>query len=312
MIISRRHVTLGIVLAAGLLAAVLAGLAALKWNAARGFSDTRIVLSRFPVEDAVVINADFAAVRGAGLLSDSGKLPLEPDYKQFLDGTGFDYRKDLDSVTASFSKSGNFFIARGRFNWAKLRDYAAKQGGSCYQDLCRMPGSTPQRRISFLPLRDDTMALAVSTDDLAANRLTNPGSPITATLPTAPVWMIIPGSALHESAAVPAGLRLMLSALTNADRLVVTLSPSGSNLDAKMLDAKMEATCRSKDEAHVLASQLRSVTAKLKDALQQNKDAQGDELVRVLVGGKFDDHGALVDGTWPFSKSLIASLTAGI
>src|SRR5580704_28651 len=184
MTISRRHVTLGIVLAAVL----LAGLAALKWNAARAFSDPHVVLSRFPVEDAIVLSADFAAVRGAGLLTES-KLPLEPDYKQFLDGTGFDYRKDLDAVTASFSKSGNFFIARGRFNWAKLRDYAARQGGSCYQDLCRMPGSTPERRISFLPLRDDTIALAVSTNDLAANSLTKPGNPVTAALPTAPVWM---------------------------------------------------------------------------------------------------------------------------
>jgi hypothetical protein len=302
MTISRRYLTLAIVAAVVL----LVGLATLKWNAGRGLSDPRVVLSRFPVEDAVVVNADFAVVRGAGLLSES-KLPLEADYRQFLDGTGFDYRKDLDSVTASFSKSGNFFIARGRFNWAKLRDYAAHQGGSCYQDLCRMPGSTPERRISFLPLRDDIMALAVSTDDLAANRLTKAGNTVTATLPTAPVWMIIPGTALHDSAAVPPGLRLMLSALTNADRLVVTLEPSGDNLDAKM-----EATCRSKDEAHVLASQLRSVTAKLKEALQQNKDVQGDALVQVLTGGTFDDRGAMVDGTWPFSKSLIASLTAGI
>jgi hypothetical protein len=302
MTISRRHITLGIVLAA----VVLAGLAALKWNTTRGFADTRVLLSRFPVEDAIVMNVDFAAVRGAGLLTES-KLPLETDYKQFLDGTGFDYRKDLDAVTASFSKSGNFFIASGRFDWPKLRDYAAHQGGSCYQDLCRMPGSTPQRRISFLPLRDDTIALAVSTDDLAANRLTNPGSPVTATLPSAPVWMIVPGTALHDSAALPPGLRLMLSALTNADRLVVTVGLAG-----KGLDAKMEASCRSKDDAHVLASQLRTVTAKLKEALQQEKQAQGDELVQVLVGGTFDDRGALVDGTWPFSKSLIASLTAGI
>jgi hypothetical protein len=306
MTISRRHITLGIVFAALAGVALLAGLASLQWNAARGFTDTRVLLSRFPVEDAIVVNADFAAVRAAGLLTES-KLPLEPDYRQFLDGTGFDYRKDLDAVTASFSKSGNFFIARGRFNWAKLRDYAAHQGGSCYRDLCRMPGSTPQRRISFLPLRDDTMALAVSTDDLAADRLTKPGNAVTAALPSAPVWMIIPGAALHDSAALPPGLRLMLSALTNADRLVVTVGLAGQGLDAKM-----EATCRSKDDAHVLASQLRSVTAKLKEALQQEKQAQGDELLQVLVGGTFDDRGALVDGTWPFSRSLIASLTAGI
>src|SRR5580693_9155525 len=185
MTISRRQITLGIVLAAVLLAGTTA---ALKWNDARAFTDTRVVLSRFPVEDAVVLNVDFAAVRGAGLLSDA-KLPLESEYKQFLDGTGFDYRKDLDEVTASFSKSGNFFIARGQFDWQKLRDYAAHQGGSCYQQLCRMPGSTPERRISFLPLRSDTIALAVSTDDLAATRLEKPGAPITSALPSAPVWI---------------------------------------------------------------------------------------------------------------------------
>ncbi len=303
MTFSRRHITLGIVFTAVLLASFLV---ALKWNDARSFSDLHKVLSRFPVEDAVVLNVDFALIRGAGLLADS-KSALEPEYKQFLDGTGFDYRKDLDSVTASFSKSGNFFIARGRFNWPKLRDYAAKQGGACYQDLCRMQGSTPERRISFLPLRDDTIALAVSTDDLAANRLTNEGTPVAAELPSAPAWLSVPGTALHESAAIPPGLALMLSALRNADRLVITVTPAQNGLAAKM-----EATCRTKDDARILASQLRTVTAKLKTAQQENKAAQADELVQVLVGGTFDDSGSHVIGTWPFSKSLIASLTSGI
>jgi len=303
MPISRRHLTLGIVVTAVLLAGVAGWL---KWSSARQFGDTRALLSRFPKEEAIVLSVDFASVRGAGLLSDS-TIPLEPEYKQFLDGTGFNYRKDLDSVMASFSKSGNFFIARGRFDWKKLRDYAAQQGGSCYQDLCRMQGSTPERRISFLPLRDDTMALAVSTDDLAANRLTKQGDAITAQLPSAPVWVSVPGSALHSSAAFPPGLGLMLSALTTADRLVVTVTPSGSGLAAKM-----EATCRTKDDARVLASQLRTVTAKLKEATQENKQAQADELVQVLIGGTFDDNGAHVNGSWPFSKALIASLTSGI
>ena len=303
MTISRRHFTLGIVVVA-----VLLGGAAvwLKWREARQFGETRTLLSRFPAEEAVVVSVDFAAVRGAGLLSES-KLPLEPEYKQFLDGTGFDYHRDLDSVTASFSRSGNFYIARGRFNWAKLRDYAARQGGSCYEQLCRMQGSTPERRISFLPLRDDVMALAVSTDDLAANRLTKTGEPITAQLPSAPMWVMVPGSALHEAAAFPPGMRLMLSALTSADRLVVTVGLSGTGLAAKL-----EATCRTKDDAHVLASQLRTVTATLKEALLRDKAAQSDELVKVLVGGTFDDNGAKVEGQWPFSKALIASLTNGI
>jgi hypothetical protein len=302
MTILVRRITLFFVLAAFSAAGVVV---LMKWSDARKFSEPRTLLSRFPVEDAIVMNVDFASVRGAGLLSPS--RTLEPEYKQFLDGTGFDYRKDLDSVTASFSKSGNFFIARGRFDWKKLRDYAAHQGGSCYQQLCRMPGSTPERRISFLPLRDDTMALAVSTDDLAANRLTRQGAPITAPLPSAPVWLLIPGAALRDSAAFPPNLSLMLSALTNADRLVVTVALSGGGLAAKM-----EATCRSKDDARVLASQLRTMTAKLKAALQQDKQARTDELAQMLVSGTFADNGERVDGQWPFDRSLIASLTSGI
>jgi len=303
MEIGRRHITLAIVAAAIVL---LAGAAGLKWNASREFEDIHQVLGRFPAEDAVALHIDFAGIRKAGLLTTSA-VPLESEYKQFLDDTGFDYRKDLDEVTASFSKSGNFFIARGRFNWRKLRDYAAKQGGSCYQDLCRMQGSQPERRISFLPLEADEMALAVSTDDLAANRLTKPGAAVKTDLPSAPVWVLVPGSMLRESAVMPPGMALMLSALKSADRLVVTVSPSGN-----ALVAKMEATCQTQDDAKVLASQLRTVTAKLKTALTADPRAQGDELVKVLAGGTFDDNGVRVNGQWPFSKELIASLTSGI
>lgn len=303
MEIGRRQITLGIVAAAAVL---LAGAAGLKWRDSRQFEDIHQVLGRFPAEDAVALHIDFEGMRKAGLLTASN-VPLETDYKQFLDGTGFDYRKDLDEITASFSKSGNFFIARGRFNWSKLRDYAAEQGGSCYQDLCRMQGSQPERRISFLPLTPDVIALAVSTDDLAANRLMKAGSPVKTDLPSAPVWVIVPGSMLRVSAVMPAGMALMLSALKDADRLVVTVSPSGNGLAAKM-----EATCRSQDDAKVLASQLRVVTDKLKTALAEDPRAQGDELVKVLAGGTVDDSGVRVTGQWPFSKELIASLTSGI
>jgi hypothetical protein len=118
---------------------------------------------------------------------------------------------------------------------------------------------------------------------------------------------MIPGSALHDSAAFPSGLRLMLSALNSADKLVITAGLSGAGLVAKM-----EATCRGQDDARTLASQLRVVTAKLKDAMQQNKDAQADDLVQILSGGSFDESGTKVNGQWPFSRAVIADLTAGI
>jgi len=270
------------------------------------FFEPHALLGRFPVEEAVVLSADFKSLRQAGLLTGS-KAPLEADYKQFLDGTGFDYRRDLDLVVASFSAHGNYFIARGHFNWAKMRDYVVKQGGSCYQQLCRVQGSTPDRHISFLPLRDDAIALAVSTNDLAATAMTNASQPIAAELPSAPVWLSIPGAELRRPNTLPGGLHLMLSALQNTDRITVTLgtSPAG-------MQARLETVCKTAVDAGVLASQLRITTASLKEAIARDKDAQNDELAAALISGSFDQSDRKVVGTWPVHKSLLESLTAGI
>lgn len=270
-------------------------------RAERQFADPRVLLSRFPAGDAAVLSADFAVLRTAGLLTGS-KATLEPEYKQFLDGTGFDYRRDLDSVLAAFTPQGNFFIARGRFNWEQLRAYVAKQGGSCYQELCRAQGSTPERRISFLPLRKDTMALAVSTDDLAATKLTKAGEPVSGVLPSGPVWLSVPGAAMAQANSLPPTMRQMLSALRATERVVVTFEASGN-----AIEARMEATCKTPVDAGVLASQLRLATSALKEAA-----APGDELVSALTAGAFEQSASRVTGTWPVPRSVIDALTAGI
>ncbi|MGD1071572.1 MAG: hypothetical protein ABSB15_15645 [Bryobacteraceae bacterium] len=300
----RPFITLILVLAA----ASLTGLSLewLKWRESREFFDPHVLLSRFPVEDSTVLSVDVALLRGAGFLTRS-KIPLEPEYKQFVDGTGFDYRRDLDLVIASFSGSGSFFIARGRFDWNKLRAYAAHQGGSCYQELCRVQGSTPERHISFLPLRDDAIALAVSTDDLAASRLTKPGLRVAAQLPSAAAWLSIPGAALRQQGAVPAGVRVVFSALINADRLVITLVPSPHGIEAEM-----DAACRSADDARVLASQLRTTTRMIKESLATNKQTQQDDLARMLAGGSFDETDRRVTGKWPLDRHIFDTLTEGM
>jgi hypothetical protein len=286
------------------------GVAGYRVHASRAFFDRRVLLSRFPAEEALAMSVDFAALRTAGLL-DGSKMALEPEYKQFLDGTGFDYQRDLDSVVASFSHTGNFFIARGRFNWAKLRNYAVREGGSCYQDLCRVQGSQPERHISFLPLRSDAIALAVSTNDLAATLLTKTGQPVTAAIPSAPVWISVPGAELRRQDSLPPGMHLMLSALTSADRIVITLGPA-SGTGAQGIEAHMEATCRTQDDARVLASQLRTTTALLKEALARDKKAADDEVATLLTAGSFDQTDRRVTGRWPVRKSFLDALTAGI
>jgi hypothetical protein len=299
----RKRIALASLLAALLL---VGGGVWLRIHSRRAFFDQRMLLSRFPAEDALAISVDLAGLRAAGLLEES-KIALEPEYKQFLDGTGFDYRRDLDSVVASSSRSGNFFIARGRFKWAKLRDYAQREGGSCYRDLCRIQGSRPERHISFLPLRDDAIALAVSTNDLAATLLTKTGPPVTAAIPAAPVWLSVPGAELRRQDALPPQMHLMLSALTSADRLVITLGPTGGGIEARM-----DATCRTLEEARILESQLRSTTAILKESLPHDKTVTDDEVGALLTAGSFDQTGLRVTGRWPVRKSLLDALTAGI
>jgi hypothetical protein len=283
----------------------IAGWGIARARATRAFFEPTSLLSRFPVEGGAALNVDFAALRKAGMLH--SKAPPEPEYKQFVEAAGIDYRRDVDLLIASFSKSGNYFIARGRFDWKKLRAYAVRQGGSCYEDLCRVQGSTPERRISFLPLRDDAIGVAVSGDDLAATRLKKPGPAVVTRPPDAPIWLSIPGTALRDSTVIPVGMRIFLTALTRAERIVITAGQGSGGIQAHM-----EATCRTPSDAAVLASQLRSTTGMLRDTLMTDKEASRDELARTLAAGTFDNSGARVTGAWPVAKSLIESLTAGI
>ncbi len=292
-----------------LLGIAAVAIALVQWRANRIFFEPANLFSRFPPEEGTALSIDVRTLREAGLLPGSKAAP-EPEYKQFVDGTGLDYRRDIDLVVSSFSKSGNYFIARGRFDWNKLRDYAVRQGGSCYQQLCRMQGSTPERHISFLPLRNDTIAVAVSTDDLAAARLAKTGPRVTSQLPATPVWLSVPGVVLQQRNALPPGLRMVLSSLVKADRVVITVAP-GTGIEAGIF-AHLDASCRTADDARVLASQLRSTTGMLKQALLTNKEAGQDDLARALAAGTFDAAGARVSGTWPVGKNLIESLTAGI
>ena len=275
-------------------------------QADRTFRDPRNLLSRFPAEDSLVLSADVTLLRRGGFLNSSKATP-EPEYKAFVDGTGFDYRRDLDSVVAAFSGSGTYFIVQGRFDWKKLEDYAQRNGGSCYQQLCRMQGSTPERRISFLPLRSDAMALAVSTSDLAATNLTRPRAPIATPLPGSPVWISVPGAELRRQAAVAPNLRTMLMTLGAADRILITFDATSSGIEARL-----DATCRTDVDAKVLASQLRLATSELKEAQSRSDAAKKDDLITFLTSGAFEDTGKRVTGAWPLPKTLLDSVLLGL
>ena len=260
------------------------------------------MLRRLPLQDATLAYIDVDALRRGGILKllAQGKGAVEAEYQAFLSGTGFDYEKDLDRAVGSFSPAGTFLLLKGRFDWAKLDSYAEHNGGSCYNKLCRMPGSVPERRISYLPLANDLMALAVSTDDLAASRMTKEGAAATFEIPQQPVWIAASGSVLRNGSSFPAATRIFTSTLGASELVTLTLGPASSGYELQL-----KAACKSAEDARVMTVQLTKLTDMLKSFLGKSK---GVDFGSLLASGAFSQSGTSVHGIWPVPKELLDSL----
>jgi hypothetical protein len=269
------------------------------------------MLRRLPAQDAAILFLDFDTLRAGGIVNllSQSKAAEEPEYQAFVRASGFDYRSDLDRAAVAFSNEGAFFVVKGRFDWKKLAAYAAAQGGTCEKRFCRMPGSTPERRISFYPLQSNLMALAVSSDSAAASRLENP--PGNAIQPLEqqrdPVWLSIPAGNLKSSNQLPAGTRLFAAALASADKILFSLGPQG-----RQFEAKLAVTCRTSEEAAALAAQLQRTTSLLRDMIaRENQKPNAKDLSGVLTAGVFEQAGRRVVGRWPLPPVFIESLAGG-
>ena len=281
------------ILAVGLLA-----LAAGLWKARESRFDP---LEHLPTADATVASIDVAALRQAGLLSLFASQPQteEAEYLSFVQSTGFDYQKDLENVAAAFTPAATYFIVRGRFDWPRLEAFAKNNGGGCYERLCHLPGSVPERRISFLPLLPNVMALAVSTDELGAASLRD--AKASGELPKIkdPVWISIPASGLKRAAATMPGMRLFAATVAGADRVTITLGTQAGGDFA----AHLEAICGSPKQAETIAAHLKKVTAALKST---------DPLSGVLLTGTFQQANQKVFGYWPIRKGVFQNLAGGM
>jgi hypothetical protein len=174
-----------------------------------------------------------------------------------------------------------------------------------------MPGSEPARRISFLPLQSNLMALAVSRDSYAATRLTD-AQPALAVQPfdpppRDPVWLSIPADSLRDSNRLPAGTRLFATALISADKILLSLGPQG-----QQLEARLAVTCRTSEDAAALAGQLQHVTSLLRDMIaRENQKPDPKDLSGVLTAGVFQQAGRRVVGRWPLPPAFLESLAGG-
>ena len=271
-----------------------------------GKATTGNLVARLPADDAVILALDFDALRKAGIvdLFAGTNVVQEPEYRSFVEQTGFDYLHDLDLVLASFHKTGTYFLLRGNFDWRRLRDYVTSQGGTCYNTLCRVEGSTKERRISFFPLQPDIMALAVSEDDYAVVRLQARHAEPPYVMPQEPVWSVVPVGSLRKAANLPAGTRMFIRALEGAERLVLAAGPEGI-----ALALRADVTCRSDPDAASLLRQLQGATTQLRSLIAKERQAPNPrDLSGLLSSGTFEQKGKHVYGRWPFERGLLESL----
>jgi hypothetical protein len=293
-----------LVLIAALCGAAAGGAA---WYRTRALSPAAL-LKRLPQSGALVLFVDFGALRRIGILGAIQAPPAteDPEYRDFVRQTGFDYKRDLDTAMAAFSPAGKFLLLRGRFDWSNLRSYVRAEKGDCQSALCRMQGSTADRRISFFPLQTNLMALAISPDESAAVRMQEPVDGPAPEMPNAPVWLSIPSTILR-SGDLPADTQPFARSLEHAESVVLSLS-----LDGKRVAARLNVRCRTNQDAVELASQLNRSTELLRAVIaREHHQPNPADLSGVLSSGAFLSVDARVLGSWRIEPAFFDNLLAG-
>jgi hypothetical protein len=278
------------------------------WYRSRSVT-TASLLRRLPAEDALVAYIDFRELRRGGILQllDGSKAGEDPEYQSFVRQTQFDYKNDLDAAIVAFGPSGRFLLLTGRFDWKSLRAYVESQNGKCVNTFCRMTGSSPDRRISFFPMRPNLMALAVSPDQAAASRLSSPAPGPDPEVPAAPVWLSIPTSVLKSGDHLPAGTREFARSMEQAETVTLAFAPEGQGLAARL-----DVRCRSDKDAADLASQLTRTTSLLRETMErEHQKPNPADLSGVLTSGAFRNEGRRVLGHWPIEPAFVQNMLGG-
>lgn len=285
-----------------------ASLGGLMWYRGRAVTPAAM-LKRMPAQDALVVYIDFNELRRADILKllDGSKVGEDLDYKRFVQQTEFDWKQDLDSALLAFAPAGEYMLVRGRFEWKSLVNYVQAQAGTCNNMLCRMPGSTPERHISFLPVQSNLMALAVSDDDSAATRLTESAAGPDPEIPNAPVWVSIPPSLVKSGAKLPDEAKTFAKSLERAESATLAFVA-----ESKSFAAKLSVRCTTEQDAAALEGELTRATAALRQGLAMNRHQPNPlEPAGVLSSGSFRHEGRRVFGYWPIEFAFLQNMLAG-
>ena len=271
--------------------------------------DAAGLLATLPATNATHAYFDVALLRKGGWLDllAGSKAAEEADYRRFVEQTGFDYRTDLDAVAVSFLHGDIYATLRGRFVWKQLSAYARAQGGECRNAVCNMPASSPNRYISFYPLKSDVLAFAVTSEPLGVYAVAPHPAKADLPAPADPVWLSVPSSMFDDPSSLPAGTHGFLSPLAHAQNVTFSVSPRDQRIEIRL-----EVTCASPEAASALAQQLTGLTTELTKLIaREHMTPNPRDLSGVLVAGKFEQQEAHVKGTWPIERGFVEALASG-
>jgi hypothetical protein len=300
-----RHVVALLVLACAALAA-----GGIYWFRTPKISPPSNLVDYLPSANASLIYVDVDAMRRSGILAlvAGSKAAEDPDYQQFVNATKFDYRQDLDAIAGAFKDGRIYFALRGRFHWDSLKNYATSQGGSCHNDYCVVPGSQPDRRISFYPLQSGVMAMAIGPDDFAAYQVTPQTAKSKVTPPKDPMWAIIPAGSIQNMGSLPAVAKAYVPALQSAQQIEFSMHADSSN----QLQLGIQISCKDAVAASALVTQLDAITKAFRQELEKtHRKPDPADLTGVLVAGTFRRTEREVSGGWTIPKAFVDAMASG-
>jgi hypothetical protein len=277
---------------------------ALTWLHPKPISQDADMVALLPQKDETILYANVSLLRQAGLPDLFATSSEEPEYRQFVSETHFDYTKDMDALAAAIGKQQYYFLVRGRFDWPRLRAYAKAHEGSCAGDMCSAATSHPGRWSSFFPIQANVMALAVSNDRNAVSILRPHGRIKAASMPPQAVWVSVSHSLLDDPNAFPAPVEIFAAPLSQARQVVLSVGGEPGDWTIQLV-----ADCESPLQARLLRDHMEERTGLLRRGMARtHQDANAPGLMGMIADGSFRLAENKVLGIWPVRKELLDSL----
>lgn len=264
------------------------------------------LLLRLPREGRVLAEFDLATLRLAGVWKDN-PLAVEGDYKQFVAATGFNYHQDLNTVLLTYGAREAHLLLRGKFDFSKFKSYAEQNGGKCDGAVCRIKGTTPGVTVGFARIDRLTMAVASSTNpDAVLSLLEDPRVPVPLRRPAEPVWFLLPKALLNEQLLPPAAAVFATAALECAPVFLAL------GRDKEQMQARLDATCQSTEQATQAVRELQAATTMLTRVIsKETRTVDPATLSGMLTQGQFRNEGNRLLGVWPIEQAFAEAVLGG-